>query len=159
MSAAAVRQPQPDPGAELTAAVHDLTEPAIVETRQDGGWTKSRHRRPATWVRQRHPSLLDQVRALAHPSMQRLHDAGRTVPDSRPAANLDAVDYLRKVEAELSVWRYALSIERRDTVEDHLRALRDTARVLDRATLLALASDVVGWRDRARTITGWGHDR
>jgi hypothetical protein len=96
------------------------------------------------------PSLLDQLRAAGVPGLRAAEGGARRAPGSRLLVDAGAVDVLRRVEAGVLVWVYALSLDRRGSLEADLRALVGAAGGVDRVTLGALAGDVDGWWRRAR---------
>jgi hypothetical protein len=146
---------QPDPLTEAVGQIDELVH-ATVEHRRREVWTRSRHRR-VLWDTYEFASLLDQLRELVAPTMQAVQDSvGHSVPRSRPAANLDAIDVLDRIGAGVRVWRYALNLAPRGTVDDDLQALVGAVAGRDEALRVAFARSVDGWWRRARTVCGWG---
>jgi hypothetical protein len=140
---------QPDLLVVIAEQVAELTSPIRVDRRREYRDRRS-HRKVVAWDQWQFPSLLDQLRAAAAPPLQGLLDVGHGPQDSRPAANVAAVDALGDITAGVAVWRYVLSLDPRGSLEADMRALVGGAKVLDSAGLAGLAHDVDRWWRRAR---------
>lgn len=137
----------------LDAALAELTEERVtadvVET-----WTASRNRK-RTIRRTRHdPLLVDLARAVVPSGSQ--SDAGaRSVPGSRPAANLDAIDRLEAIRASARLWCTRLDVPERPSLPDTLRALGGARGRMSDDAVAWLAIDASQWVTWAKTVTGW----
>lgn len=135
----------------LANAVDSLTSPYThrepTSTWQDGEWHVSHH---TTHV----PGLLEQLRDCVEPSGS--GEGGRNVPHSTPAARLDSIVTLIRIEAGAGGWvvnRCGQPL--RATVEDNLRALVGYAPNLDSTSLWDLTDAARRWVTMARVTTGW----
>lgn len=106
-----------------------------------------------------HLPLLDQLRAAAQPGTTIRGPERRSVPRSRPPANLDAVEALSTVYVELSGWHARLRLTSpphdSDWQKTVLRAL--VGRMPELAPDIAewLATEVQDWWRAAATHAGW----
>lgn len=131
--------------------VRQLCEPVIV-VRRVSWWSKSGHRkmRLDEW---QFPSLLDQLRSAVQPGQHPDAAAGRRPPTSRPAAVLEPIDLLCRLDAGVRLWRVALDLTPGAGLEDGLRAMVGAAGQVDAETRAAMAHDVGVWWMLARAMT------
>lgn len=96
-----------------------------------------------------HPPLLDQLRAAATPGRTVKGPERRTVPRSRPPANLDAVDALSTLYVELSGWHARLRLPSPPRETDwHKAVLRQLIGALPQQ-----APDIADWA--GHEISDW----
>ena len=109
------------------------------------------------WRRKRReieiPSLLDQLQAAFVSSSGEQTGSGFA---SKPAARVDAMDVLMRIDTEAGNWVDQLGHTIQSDVRDNLRWLNQQApRLTDLEQLHWLALDVRGWGTWARVVTGW----
>ncbi len=144
-----------DPRTQLADAVSALVDPIrhaqTYELRAPypGGGPKQEIRVHRT----EHPSLLDQLALAAIPASTAADGPGNRIPDSRPAASLEAIYVLTVIERETASWLDHLGLTSRGTLAADLRGLVGVD--VDHTTLKELAHDAHGWYSRARIATGW----
>lgn len=147
--------------AEIADAADELTNPIRCEERletPDG----SKHvagrngRAPKKIFTAILPSLLTQLRHAVIPGETYSEEEhAHTPPGSRPAARLDAVASLLRIEAAVTVWSNRLDLDWRTTTAAQIRGLVGAAPRLFSGDLRRLASDVAAWRTWAAVTTGW----
>lgn len=118
--------------------------------------------RPELWEQIRvthsvtHAPLLDQVRdTVTNPVAVVDRDAFHTAPKSKPAAQLDALAFLRRLEVESTRWAQALRSRVRVPLESRLSGLVGAAAMADAQLVGDLGRAVHGWVIGARIVTGW----
>lgn len=141
-----------EPRTELADYVRALTEPIqhaenyVLRAPYPGGGPTAEVRVHRTL----HASLLDQLATAVEPSSAT--QAGARGYESSPAARLDAIDMLRKIDRAASGWLVVLHVTVRTTTADNLRALVGAVPD-DQATAAAKAAK--RWVTWARIVTGW----
>jgi hypothetical protein len=120
---------------------------------------KHRHRRVRdVWVT-KHPSLLQQLEYAVEPGETLLETeettGGGTSFESRPAARLDAINELQRIQRETAAWCVRARVSVRGTPTGNVRALVGAAALMGSTDQRALAADLRRWRTAAATITGW----
>lgn len=141
---------------EISAYVDELCDPH-QHTERVPQWDANRNRK---WREHRtvQPGLLAQLTELVGDIGARVDDGegnGRSVPRSRPPANLDALSCHTDITFGAARWCWSLQVEVRPTVEGNLRALIGAATLLDDETRAALADELRHWRNAASVLTGW----
>lgn len=144
----------------ITDDIHALTTPR-THNEPVFTWTKQRNRKLTTHAT-RQPSLLDQLRHLAHhPETTPPAGNRRPAPESRTPGGTAALDHLHHIDTMARHWishfRWTLDIGHhpRPTTESALTVLGLYAHTCDPDTLTALATDTAAWRRTAEIITGW----
>ena len=131
-------------------AVNALVRPAMLEQEVsayvDGEWRRKRRRIEI-------PSLLDQLQAAYVSSSSDQTGSGFA---SKPAARIDAIDVLMRIDTEAGNWVDQLGHLITNDPRDNLRWLNDrAAKLTDLEQLHWLACDVRGWATWAKVVTGW----
>lgn len=101
-----------------------------------------------------HASLLDQL-AAAVEALGSDADGPRPAYASKPAARVDAIDALRRIDEAAARWLRALG---EDDPPDTAACVRRLGALLvdaDEETASAVSSDVRRWYVTARVLTGW----
>jgi len=144
--------------AQLADHIGELVDP-IEHAERYGVRSKTGHRRVARVHRSHHPSLLDELREAAGAVATYRPPPGLTAVGTfapAAAANLDAVDRLIAISADLARWMSQLKIRRDDrTTKARMRALVGAAARLPHAKLARLTSDVDRWRSWCRVLGAW----
>ena len=143
--------------ATIADAVDALTNPIRVrEPIVHVTWDHNRNRKRET-VYHTHtlPSLIDQLAAAIMPGEVYVEDNGKVfrMPQSTPAARIEAIDACLAIEAGAAMWCTRLSIRLRDCAERNLRALVGVQ--VDSDTAGAILVDLRRWYGLAATLTGW----
>lgn len=145
----------PDALEWLHASVEALTAPRVTTTARPL-WTRSRNRK-VDLHRVRHAPLLAELADAATPGHASQDGrGGRSVPGSRPAAWVDAVDALQFIRESVGAWCVWLAVPPRGGLAGDIRGLLGTAAGLrDDAVVAQLAADAHQWVGMAETLTGW----
>lgn len=156
-SAMTTRAPSHDQLAAMADDVRQLVEPFTIPVRQRarGGRT--------TWTAIHHPPLLDQLRVAAQPGATARGPAHHRIPDSRPPANLDAINAEAGIWVAVTNWHTRLHLPSPPTDVDWLtftlRQLVGAAPHLAPSIADQLADDVHRWWRTAAVQAGWNpHD-
>lgn len=108
-----------------------------------------------------HPALVDQLEDQVEASTAGASGSGA---ESKPAANIAAVDSLGIMEREAAIWVRVLTgapgglldeVPASDSVRDLLLLLVERAATLEAGQLRDLDFDVLRWWARARVVTTW----
>lgn len=137
---------------DIAALADEVTNPH-QHTERVPYWDASRHRKFREH-RTVQPGLLAQLAELGDAQPIEA-EGGRSIPDSRPPCNLDAVSQHFQIQLAATRWCVSLGLEVRDTPEGNIRALVGAAGALDDDTRTALADEMRSWRNAAATLTGW----
>lgn len=131
--------------------VRDLVDPSTTSQSQ--------------WVPSDDGARLEpRVHTIEHPSLVaqlELAVAGGTAGasgggfESRPAANLEALDALQTMRREVAAWVRIAFRTRPSWLSDDLRLVSSRAHELDRDDAGLLDADVLRWWARARIVTTW----
>jgi hypothetical protein len=99
------------------------------------------------------PSLIDQLQAVFVSSSGEQTGSGFA---SKPAARIDAMDVLMRIDTEAGNWVDQLGHRIAQDLRDNLRWLNQQApRLTDPEQVHWLACDTRGWATWARVVTGW----
>lgn len=104
------------------------------------------------------PGLLQQLADMAYPGASEDEDSGggRSVPESRPPGDVDAISAYVVITLAVARWCWSLKLDLRDSVESNLRqAVATVIGREDRDTQIALLGEMRTWRNQCETITGW----
>lgn len=130
---------------EAPSYILQLVEPY---THAEPYWIDQRNRQARIYTH-RHPSLLDQLRAVCEPGT--VDDAGTRGGKSKPPVALSALDVLLRIEMGSAMWiSRRLELTLRDTVEANLLLLNTHIKAHD-----LLAKDIESWWRWARVESHW----
>lgn len=139
--------------ASIADAVDALTNPIQVRERYER-WVNGNRK---TFVHQHTlPSLIDQLAAAIMPGEVYVEDTGGKIyrmPQSTPAARIEAIDASLTIDAGAALWCSRLRITLRETADRNLRAL--VGAQVDSDTAGDILADLRRWYGLAATLTGW----
>lgn len=153
------RVPVPTPDLWETITIDPATSPGFLDHLTKAGitWTPTKTIHSVT-----HPALLDQLHTAITASPLGNDDAFASIPQSKPAARLDAIAALQRIDRESTFWATTLNSRTRVPLRDRLRGLVGAAASADPDTLTGdtirkggLTRAVRGWTITARVVTGW----
>ncbi|MGI5247789.1 DUF7341 domain-containing protein [Dactylosporangium sp. CA-139066] len=119
-------------------------------------WDANRNKKPIAPHRTIVPGLIQQLRDLAEEGSASGDETGvRSVPDSRPPGEFDAVALIAAVTFG-AAWRAGqLGLQPRDTAEANIRAIVGAASSIDSDTQRDIRHELTSWRRQADVILGW----
>lgn len=146
---------------DIAETADELTNPIrsverIQERDQHGHMLGRRNRAPRrVWVAIL-PSLLEQLRQAVLPGESYSEEEhARQPPGSRPAARLDAVCSLLRIDAAVTVWANRMDMAWRDSTASTIRGLVGNAGAMHSDQQSALLGDLRAWRSWAAVTAGW----
>ena len=134
----------------------ELTESREHIETLDGGWTKSRNRKPPVRRVIRLPGLIQQLHEAAlDPSAGLMEGSAGNKPKSRPPVALEALSAYNDIERGSVRWVRSVRLAVRPRPESNIRALVGIVYKLDLDTLEALYGELRQWHRWAAVMTGW----
>lgn len=147
--------------AEIAETADELTNPIrhverIQEPDGHGHIIGRRGRAPRRIWTAELPSLLDQLRHAVIPGESYSEEEhARQAPGSRPAARLDAVSSLLRIDAGAIVWTNRLDLTWRPTLAGNIRGLVGASGTLASDDQRTLLRDLRSWHTWAAVTSGW----
>lgn len=144
---------------DILSDIIDSAE-ALTDPRQHSEpryeWDPNRNKKPIAPYKTIVPGLIQQLRDLAEEGSTSGDDTGvRSVPDSRPPGEFDAVALLAAITFG-AAWRAGqLGLRARDTAESNIRAIVGAAHDIDSDTQRDIRAELGSWRRQADVILGW----
>ncbi len=119
-------------------------------------WDANRNKKPVDPYRTIVPGLIQQLRDLAEEGSTSGDESGvRSVPDSRPPGEFDAVSLIAAITFG-AAWRAGqVGLKARDTAEGNIRSIVGTISTLDSDTQHDIRRELMSWRRQADVILGW----
>lgn len=157
---AALRRPQHHPDHDLAEMVDELTRP---HDHREHYTVAKPNRKNRKWEGRNHlirvPSLLHQ---LAHATPQNITGDDRPGGagfESKPAAHLDAVDALTRVDRDtirlLATLGLQPAVTAQETTADRVRLLHRLLAIVNPGQGRAITRAITSWYTHARVVTGW----
>lgn len=132
---------------------------ALTDSRQHResrhGWDHNRHRQELADHITVIPGLIQQLRDLAEPGTGEEGPGARSIPDSRPPVDLDAVSLLHAIEYGAAKRVLDLGLAVRDSAESNLRAIVGAASQQSSDVQQSIAREVRSWHMQAEVICRW----
>lgn len=141
--------------ADILESAEALTDPRQhSEPRYE--WDTNRNKKPIDPHRTIVPGLIQQLRDLAEEGSTSSDESGvRSVPDSRPPGEFDAVALVAAITFG-AAWRAGqLGLQTRDTAEGNIRLIVGAVGSIDSDTQRDIRHELTSWRRQADVILGW----